>query len=372
MTEADRIIAARHLREARRSTGHEALEAVAWARCAVPRSVRAIVFEARLTIEQGDAAEADALIAQGLLLAPADASLLTLHARRLLDRGLVERAGRVADLALSKRPYHVGLRRLAARIARARGDAAQAADHLRAALRIGPAGRRGVLSDLIVVLLELDRTEEARTLVNTLDPPSLYLESLIVERLEGPLAALDRLTDASPPAEHASGAVAPADESDSDSSDHRLERRIDLADRVGDGGRLDDALQAVSRTTPRALRRAVRVWLRRGEFETVLERLEITTDRPDASRERPSDPTADQSILAAVAHVALGRSDEAELLLSRHPRRESVCCRHHVADAWRDALIGMLTRGVTRPDGRLPFDGAPLLGAFLSDDEVPV
>lgn len=368
MKDPDRIIAARHLREARRLGGSDALEAVAWARCAAPRSIRTIALEARLLIEHDDPVEADALIAQGLLLAPMDPELLMLHARRLLERGMADRAQRVIDLALPVRPRHVGLHRLAARIARSRGDASRAAELLDNVARSHPAPPRPLLVELVLAYFDLERFEETRVLLSALAPPSPYLESILAEHDEGPLAALDRLV-LDRTLSMSNGRVAPVnDDANVDSTDRVLERIIDLAERVGDQAQLYRALDDVTFQTPRALRRAARAWLRAGRFEAVIDRLSSPVLGAAEQGRRRSDPApADFAILSAIAHLALGQVNEAEELLSQQPRRDEGRSPSDMAEAWRDALIGLLRRGVSRPHERHPLNGTALVGAFLTD-----
>lgn len=331
MSTSDRQAAAQYLLEARailreggESAGEMAAEAVSWARCSWPESLAARRLEVRLAIDHGHADFADSLIAQGLLLRPADRSLRRAYAERLIARGSLADARNILDDLLKQQPNHAATLRLAARVAERLGQHIRRVELLQEVLFLRP-GDVAVLHEMIDAYLQAELLDDAERLIAMCNPPVPSLEARW-------LVAKGRLHDAASQLErvYASGSLDEAG----------TIVLIDLLEELGDSVRLRAVLDAVTPAQPSALLRASRARLLLGDFDRVqrdLARIFATS----ANRQEAA------SLLTA-ASWASGRFDAARTWLSR-AREEGHGEPLVFAEIWRRTLWGRLRSTHTDP-----------------------
>jgi len=269
MSPDDRTIAAAHLREARMLSGVDAAEAVAWARCAAPLSLPALKLEVRLLRGLGDDSAADALIAQGLLLRPADPGLLLLHAERLLERSRPARAVELLDRALARRPMHRRTLLTAGRAAMAVGEVHRAIELARTAIdarRQDPAEAARLLFDALIADEDFDGAEAA---IEMIEPSPIALRARLLRARGRPADALALIEAAA----HRG------------LDDEARCEWIDLLESTGDLPRLTAVLEDIADAGPIVALRAAKAWLWLGDFEAALRTAKQVERRTSVRRE---------------------------------------------------------------------------------------
>jgi len=356
--ENDRTIAARHLRAARRLPPDEAMDAVAWARCAVPASVPALRLEARLALAHGDASAADAIIAQGLLLRRNDPTLLALLADRLSQRGLHHRAEDAIARALTARPAHRATHFVAARCAERRGRSDDVIRHLEAAVAWPPDGRGEAEAALVRAQLAQGRIDQAESLVVAMQPAAPTLRALVLQA-RGELMHAIEVIDA------ARSCACSA--SERDPIDSLL---IELLEQHGDRSRLS----AVAAETPNdqsASHIALAKWsLSRGAFDDAIARAERLLELGQHQDE--------SLIILAVAQFMVGDEATAADSVSAVSTHDHAL-KSFAADCWMRAALGRSVQSLTAwhspsqwgessPLGRLLHSSLLALEAAGEDD----
>jgi tetratricopeptide (TPR) repeat protein len=344
MMEHDRTLAARHLRAARRLPADEAMDAVAWARCAVPASVPALRLEARLALAHGDASAADAIIAQGLLLRRNDPTLLALLADRLSQRGLHHRAEDAITRALTARPAHRATHLVAAKCAERRGRSDDMIRHLEAAVAWPPDGRGEAEAALVRAHLACREIDRAEALVVAMQPAAPTLRALVLQARGELMRAIEVLDAARPSACSAT---------ERDSLDAVL---IDLLDQHGDLSRLG-ALGVETPDDQPASHIALAKWsLSRGAFDDAIARAERLLERGQHQDE--------SLIVLAVAQFMIGDEASAADSVSAVSAHDHAL-KAFAADCWRRAALGRSIQSLTAGESPSRWGESSPLGRLL-------
>jgi len=346
MSPDDRTIAAAHLREARMLSGVDAAEAVAWARCAAPLSLPALKLEVRLLRGLGDDSAADALIAQGLLLRPADPGLLLLHAERLLERSRPARAVELLDRALARRPMHRRTLLTAGRAAMAVGEVHRAIELARTAIdarRQDPAEAARLLFDALIADEDFDGAEAA---IEMIEPSPIALRARLLRARGRPADALALIEAAA----HRG------------LDDEARCEWIDLLESTGDLPRLTAVLEDIADAGPIVALRAAKAWLWLGDFEAALRTAKQVERRTSVRREA--------LLVAAVAFDALGRGGDAREAVVDATVNTPASSAPLAADLWRRAAHGRLLRALREHGGRPAAPASPLARLLASAEAV--
>ena len=312
----DREAAARLLRDAR---SNDAGDAVEWAYLTVPECLGARRLKIRMLLRQGNHEAADALIAQGLLQLPTNASLSYLRARSLFAQGKLEPAGRELRLVLAKRPRHRGALELAGRVARGLGDARRAVALLERAERRRPDDQ--IRSLLVEAWLDGGRPNMARKVLRRMAAPTALLRA-------GVFRAAGRLLEARELLEQAATDRTAADHTDV------MTELIDLLEATSDLQRLRRVLEPVDTDRPAVLARAGMAWLAMGAFHTAAVNM--------ARLARVRGFRAQALLVLMVAAAMVNRSRLADRALERLRRIAEPIGPRTVAQAWGRGLLGRL------------------------------
>jgi len=312
----DREAAARLLRDAR---SNDAGDAVEWAYLTVPECLGARRLKIRMLLRQGNHEAADALIAQGLLQLPTNASLSYLRARSLFAQGKLEPAGRELRLVLAKRPRHRGALELAGRVARGLGDARRAVALLERAERRRPDDQ--IRSLLVEAWLDGGRPNMARKVLRRMAAPTALLRA-------GVFRAAGRLLEARELLEQAATDRTAADHTDV------MTELIDLLEATSDLQRLRRVLEPVDTDRPAVLARAGMAWLAMGAFHTAAVNM--------ARLARVRGFRTQALLVLMVAAAMVNRSRLADRALERLRRIAEPIGPRTVAQAWGRGLLGRL------------------------------
>jgi tetratricopeptide (TPR) repeat protein len=315
----DREAAARLLRDARGARPNDADDTVEWAYSTMPESIAARRLKIRMLLRQGNLEAADALIAQGLLQRPTNASLSYLRARSLFAQGKLEPAGRELRLVLAKRPRHRGALELAGRVARGLGDARRAVALLERAEQRRPDDR--IRSLLVEAWLAGGRPSMARKVLRRMAAPTPLLRARV-------LRAAGRLLEARETLEQSA-----ADTSAGDDADVMAEL-MDLLEDTSDLQRLRRVLEPVDIGRPAVLARAGMAWLAMGAFHTAAVRM--------SKLARVRGYRAPALLVLTVAAAMVNRTGLANRALERLRRIDEPIGPRMVAEAWGRGLLGRL------------------------------
>jgi tetratricopeptide (TPR) repeat protein len=312
----DREAAARLLRDAR---SNDADDAVEWAYLTVPECLGARRLKIRMLLRQGNHEAADALIAQGLLQLPTNASLSYLRARSLFAQGKLDPAGRELRLVLAKRPRHRGALELAGRVARGLGDARRAVALLERAERRRPDDQ--IRSLLVEAWLDGGQPNMARKVLRRMAAPTALLRA-------GVFRAAGRLLEARELLEQAATDRTAVDHTDV------MTELIDLLEATSDLQRLRRVLEPVDTDRPAVLARAGMAWLAMGAFHTAAVNM--------ARLARVRGFRAQGLLVLMVAAAMVNRSRLADRALERLRRIAEPIGPPTVAQAWGRGLLGRL------------------------------
>ncbi|MHC4142181.1 MAG: hypothetical protein ACYSUF_10005 [Planctomycetota bacterium] len=301
----DREAAARLLRDARSKDADDAVE---WAYLTIPECLGARRLKIRMLLRQGNLEAADALIAQGLLQQPTNASLSKL-----------EPAGRELRLVLAQRPRHRGALELAGRVARGLGDARRAVALLERAERRRPDDQ--IRSLLVEAWLDGGRPNMARKVLRRMAAPTALLRA-------GVFRSAGRLLEARELLEQAAADPTAADHTDV------MTQLIDLLERTSDLQRLRRVLEPVDTDRPAVLARAGMAWLAMGAFHTAAVHM--------SKLARVRGFRAQALLVLMVAAAMVNRTRLADRALERLRRIAEPISPRTVAEAWGRGLLGRL------------------------------
>ena len=337
----DREAAARLLRDAR---SNDAGDAVEWAYLTVPECLGARRLKIRMLLRQGNHEAADALIAQGLLQLPTNASLSYLRARSLFAQGKLEPAGRELRLVLAKRPRHRGALELAGKVTIRLGRPRQAVRLFQRAQ-----GRRSDdrIGELIAgAWIEAGQPRRARQVIQRMSAPPVLLTSRL-------LVAEGRLLEAAEVLERARTDVTDTDH------DAMVCELIDVLEARGDRNRLRQILVGLSTDRPAVLAKAGLSWLSMGAFHTATVRM--------AALARVAGHRGHALTVLMVAAAMLNRPSLARRALGRLKRLDEPIEQTDVAEAWCRGLFGrvLLDQCSARKAGADPHTGR--LGRLLGE-----
>jgi tetratricopeptide (TPR) repeat protein len=294
-------------------------DAVEWAFSTMPDSLGARRLKIQMLLRQGNVEAADALVAQGLLQRPTNASLSYLRARSLFAQGKLEPAGRELRLVLAKRPRHRGALELAGRVACGLGDARRAVALLERAERRRPDDE--IRSLLVEAWLDGGRPRMAQKVLRRMAAPTPLLRSRV-------LRAAGRLLEAREMLEQAAG--------DTTAADHAnvMAGLIDLLEGTSDLQRLRRILEPVDTDRPAVLARAGMAWLAMGAFHTAAVRMwKLARIRGYRAR---------ALLVLTVAAAMVNRTRLANRALERLRRLAEPIAQKTVAEAWGRGLLGRL------------------------------
>jgi tetratricopeptide (TPR) repeat protein len=297
----------------------DADDAVEWAYATMPRSLAARRLKIQVLLRQGNLEAADALIAQGLLQRPTNASLSYLRARSLFAQGKLEPAGRELRLVLAQRPRHRGALELAGRVARGLGDARRAVALLERAEHRRPDDH--IRSLLVEAWLAAGRPNMARKVLRRMAAPTPLLRARVLQ-------AAGRLLEARELLEAAAADTAASDHADV------MTELIDLLESASDLQRLRRALEPVDVDRPAVLARAGTAWLAMGAFHTAAVRM--------SKLARVRGHRAPALLVLTVAAAMVNRTRLASRALQRLRRIDEPITRKTVAEVWGRGLLGRL------------------------------
>lgn len=341
----DRIQAATLLQEARNAKDSVANDAIDRAFAQLPDSPGAKSLKIKQLINQDDLDEAGAVIAQGLLQRPTNASLTLLRAQVLFAQGKYDDCAHELRLLLLNRPKHFASLVLAGQIAIANDAPLRAASYfMRASSR--PLSNRETLKLLANALNEAGQVREARKVLERITPRPLFLTAKI-------LKAEGRLLEAADTFEAAAG---------NSVGSHReaaICELIAVLEEIGDMPRLKRILEPIDKSTPIALVRAGQAWLWLGAFKTALVRM--------ASLSKVPGFICPALTIGLVASSMLNRHRLSERILEKLRTGESPADNQAMAQAWCCGLMGRLLLAQCDPKqaGADPRTGQ--LGLLLQD-----
>lgn len=336
-TALDRVEAAHLLRRAcvaARAGGAD--EAVDWAFSALPDSPAARRLKIQMLLRQDNLEAAEALVAQGLLLRPTDASLSLLRARCLFARRRFQTAARELHLVLAKRPTHCAALELAGRVALGQGQTRRAVQYFQQVERRHPDDR--IKGELVSALLDDGRPLLARRVLRRMETPSALLRAAVL-RAEGRLLeARETLEDAC---------------ADTAAPEHAtlMGALIEVLEEASDLQRLRRVLERVDIDRPTVLALAGRSWLAMGAFHTAAVSMSRLARVPGFR--------APALVVLMIAATMIGRPRLARRALTRIRRLDEPIDCEIVAEAWTRGLLGrlLLDQCSTRKAGADPHTG---------------
>lgn len=315
----DRKQAAALLQEARNAEGSVADDAIDRAFAQLPDSPGARSLKIKQLINQDDLDEAGAVIAQGLLQRPTNASLTLLRAQVLYAQGKYDECEHELRLLLL-RPKHFASLVIAGQIAIANDAPLRAASYfMRASSR--PLSNRETLKLLANALNEAAQVREARLVLDRIKPRPLFLTAKV-------LKAEGRLLEAADTFEAAAG---------NSVGSHReaaICQLIAVLEEIGDMPRLKRILVPIDKSTPIALVRAGQAWLWLGAFKTALVRM--------ASLSKVPGFMCPALTIGLVASSMLNRHRLSERILQRLHSGDKPVDNQAMAQAWCCGLMGRL------------------------------
>ncbi len=341
----DRTQAATLLQEARNAEGSVANDAIDRAFAQLTDSPGARSLKIKQLINQDDLDEAGAVIAQGLLQRPTNASLTLLRAQVLYAQGKYDDCAHELRLLLLNRPKHFASLVLAGQIAIANDAPLRAASYfMRASSR--PLSNRETLKLLANALNEAGQVREARQVLDRIKPRPLYLTATVL-RVEG------RLLEAADTFEAAAG------NSMGSQREAAICLLIAVLEEIGDMPRLKRILEPIDKSTPIALVRAGQAWLWLGAFKTALVRM--------ASLSKVPGFMCPALTIGLVASSMLNRHRLSERILKRLRSGDKPVDNQAMAQAWCCGLMGRLLLAQCDPKqaGADPRTGQ--LGLLLQD-----
>ena len=342
----DRAQAAALLQKARNAEGTVANnDAIDWTFSQLPESPGARILKINQLIGQVDLDEASAVIAQGLLQRPINASLTFLRAKILYAQGKYDDCEHELRLLLLKRPKHFASLVLAGRIAIANEAPLRAASYFTRASS-GPLCDRETLKLLANAWNEAGQVREARKVLERIQPRPLFLTAKV-------LKAEGRLLEAADTFEAAAG------NSVGSQREAAICQLIAVLEEIGDMPRLTRILEHIDKSTPIALVRAGQAWLWLGAFKTALIRM--------ASLSKVPGYMSPALTIGLVASSMLNRHRLSERILERLRTGDRPVESQDIAKAWCCGLMGKLLLAQCDPKqaGADPRTGQ--LGLLLQD-----
>ena len=353
MSLEERNQAAEHLRLARNSSGHEAAEAAAWARCIVPNSLPALKIEIRRCLELGDGDHADALIAKGLYDWPDHPHLLEFQAKRLAKAHDLETAITTIERVICLCPERYGSRILAGRILLRNDEPRRAIHHLETAVELRQHDADEAKRLLVDGFLAEDDIERAAWYLQELVPQPPLLISKVF-RAEG------RLLDAASELEESLKRIDQTN--DADEYDETFAELIDVVDQIGDHPRLIPLLEEVTSDQPRSCIRAGEAWLAMGEFELAHT---IAQSLLGEARWRRSALT-----IMTVASSCMDQHTQADEALITLGETSPTLDAQSVARSWRKATFGKAMNEQRHAPTPTDTQVSPLLRLIKSASDV--
>jgi tetratricopeptide (TPR) repeat protein len=313
--------AAQLLKLARGIGGDVVAEAVDWAYAAMPD--RAIVqrLKARSLLRTGQLEEADALIAQALLIYPTDPVLSTMRAERLLAKGRLGSATSEIDLVIAQHPDRPSALALGATIAAKHGDHVRAIALLERAVEVRPLDMQIRIQLIEAMLAGVEPVQAAHQIAFLADPPAL-LEARVLHAEGRALDALARL--------ETEWSCAPVGEQ----ADEIAAAIVDLLEEVGRLETLQQFANTLDTSHPKALARAAQAWLVLGRFD------EAIAMGAQLLKRRAFVPIGRGILL--VAATMKGNFGIARRVVRQLITSELTIDRISLADLWRRGIIGKL------------------------------
>jgi len=317
---SDRARAAALLHEARNTEGSDASDAIDWAYSYVPDSPGARRLKIKQLINHDNLDEAVAVIAQGLLQHPTNASLTLLRAQVLYVQEKYTQCDRELRLLLRKRPKHYASLVLAGQIALANDAPLRAASYFTRA-----SSRRRCDTETLKLLVsawnEAGQVKEARQVLERIKPRPLFLTAIV-------LKAEGRFLEA---ADNFEAAVC---DSVGSKKEEAICQLIAVLEEIGDMPRLKRILEPIDKRTPTALLRAGQAWLWLGSFRTALVRM--------ANLSRVPGYLCPALTIGLVASSMLNRHRLSERILQKLQTGNMSINNKTMAQAWCCGLMGRL------------------------------